>query len=620
MSGKPKAKLRTAADVINRFQWAHEDATCQLVKVGYDDRINGPLEIPIHDWVPIKNGGDTPEHRILYFRREGSSNENTTFGEIIWDRAGRVDKVFGSGNGAHEIVSEKTRQIAVNAIKNTQLLEEERAEKRIAKAKERNRKAGRRARARAVKTTLNYNTVAKVNEANSNNLLETGYTEGGNTNKNRFAWHTSPWFTYNSDKSWRLGADAKKQYQVSPQTGSELKVITWNVLFDIFDQDETKDSSSYRWKCLANALENCEADVICLQEVTPDVVHVLCTVDWIQASYGMSATLQDTSSVYPQGNLILWKLESLSLDSPEDLLICTDGDRKGSRVVAASFKRNITHNQVASKNSDTLMNSFLLIANIHLPADRNVNLEKTNAQDNSPTSRAQARRRELSAVVGQLARMEDRIADISTTDSKNSNILSIIAGDFNSEEEELADGCFSGSSSLGIGFFQDAWNNGPGYTFDPVSNLRANRSKELVGATERRRRIDRIYYKKTHSHIQSNAELLTGVGSSSHDEKFLPSDHFGVMATLVYQEKIGIKPSESVSVAVDSCSVEPWAAISMACKDSALSLVLRQTNIAGNEESTIENIKKSYCSQSSLVQPHITLLHGFVELHDMSGY
>ena len=30
-------------------------------------RINGPLEIPVQDYKFIRDDGDTPEHRILYF-------------------------------------------------------------------------------------------------------------------------------------------------------------------------------------------------------------------------------------------------------------------------------------------------------------------------------------------------------------------------------------------------------------------------------------------------------------------------------------------------------------------------------------------------------------------------
>ena len=101
-----KAPLRTARDVLSRCH--HDESLGDLIIMGYIDRINGPLEKTVRDFVPACHGGDIPEHRILYFR-------NNT--EVIWDRAGRVDRIFGSGAGTKAPTSEET----LNAVEDAQI-------------------------------------------------------------------------------------------------------------------------------------------------------------------------------------------------------------------------------------------------------------------------------------------------------------------------------------------------------------------------------------------------------------------------------------------------------------------------------------------------------------------
>ena len=88
-----KRKLRPVTDIMARLRWddADRDAADDVVLIGYDDRVNGPMEVPLADFIPISRGGDVPEHRVTYVR--------TSRGGIVWDRAARVDKVFGSGEG-----------------------------------------------------------------------------------------------------------------------------------------------------------------------------------------------------------------------------------------------------------------------------------------------------------------------------------------------------------------------------------------------------------------------------------------------------------------------------------------------------------------------------------------
>ena len=70
----------------------------------------------VEDFVSAANGGDIPEHRILYFRRNVQNEELEA--QILWDRAGRVDRIFGSGNGPEAPVAAETLDAARAAVAN----------------------------------------------------------------------------------------------------------------------------------------------------------------------------------------------------------------------------------------------------------------------------------------------------------------------------------------------------------------------------------------------------------------------------------------------------------------------------------------------------------------------
>ena len=107
----------------------------------------------------------------------------------------------------------------------------------------------------------------------------------------------------------------------------DLKIVTWNVLFDVFDQSEVKDETTERWRCLIAALSHCDADIITLQEVTPCFVNLLGSIPWIRSFFGMSAAPPtNVASVSPHFNLILFRLTSLS-PVCEGLRICYDGGK-----------------------------------------------------------------------------------------------------------------------------------------------------------------------------------------------------------------------------------------------------------------------------------------------------
>lgn len=83
-------KLRPAADVMNRLRWDDGiDSSDYLV--GYEDRFVGIVEKDLGDWKSEQTDEEfIPQHRIAYFKRRSD-------GVLVWDRAARVDLIFGSG-------------------------------------------------------------------------------------------------------------------------------------------------------------------------------------------------------------------------------------------------------------------------------------------------------------------------------------------------------------------------------------------------------------------------------------------------------------------------------------------------------------------------------------------
>lgn len=117
-SSKKKSKLRTASDVISRLLY-DQDQQPENILLGYMDRIEGPMEKSVQDFVSADHGGDLPEHRILYFRL-ADNNELTTRNneQILWDRAGRVDRIFGSGQGRDAPIATETVTAVEQAVQN----------------------------------------------------------------------------------------------------------------------------------------------------------------------------------------------------------------------------------------------------------------------------------------------------------------------------------------------------------------------------------------------------------------------------------------------------------------------------------------------------------------------
>lgn len=92
-------KLRPASDVLNRLRWDPNLDPADYI-IGYEDRFLGTKETGLERWKTEQTDEEfIPQHRILYFRKK-FSDEGDAKGELVWERATRIDKIFGSGASA----------------------------------------------------------------------------------------------------------------------------------------------------------------------------------------------------------------------------------------------------------------------------------------------------------------------------------------------------------------------------------------------------------------------------------------------------------------------------------------------------------------------------------------
>lgn len=88
------SKLRPASDVLNRLRWDPSLDPGEYI-IGYEDRFLGAKETNLENWKSEQTDEEfIPQHRILYFKKRGGEDGR---GEVVWERATRIDKIFGSG-------------------------------------------------------------------------------------------------------------------------------------------------------------------------------------------------------------------------------------------------------------------------------------------------------------------------------------------------------------------------------------------------------------------------------------------------------------------------------------------------------------------------------------------
>jgi len=420
------------------------------------------MEKCIQDFCNINDGGDIPEHRIQYFRNvattsSSSLKDSDISNGILWDRAARMDRLFGSGEGMLSPPSPQTVHNIRIAIHTMARLAEEREMRFQDKMRQRANKAARAKRAAAAAAASLAATTSSSSSSQTN--IGTNHAERKNVSihfPTRHAWHTAKdTFAFNE-----AGGPSPPNQSIDP---NRLKMVTWNVLFDLHRNDSNAivegddsllgdgDTTQKRWQQLMNELQRTDADIIALQEVTPRFLKQLNQQDWVKKAYVLSDIPGSQQAIGLYGNVTLWKQNIFEASS---LYVCAEGDRMRGLVTVLSHG-----------------NRILNVANVHLPAD------KFDKATGTTQTRSFARQREFNAFVAKLQVLQQN--QIAKEQRESNNTISIILGDFNDGDSNMP--------YIPENHFLDAWpatsqeqrsDNIDGFTFDWKLNARADKTRQ----------------------------------------------------------------------------------------------------------------------------------------------
>lgn len=264
--------------------------------------------------------------------------------------------------------------------------------------------------------------------------------------------------------AWREEADAAAA--LAAPGGAALSLVTWNVWFG---EHRFPDRAA----ALIEVLRRCDADVICLQEVTPPLLDTLLGRRWVREGYRVSDAAG--GSVDPYGVLVLTRLPLLSLRCQE---------------LPTSMGRSLVLAELLAGGRR------LAVGAVHLESQRH------NAD----------RRREQLAVVLPVLRAAAPDA--------------VLCGDLNIDEERLAEPRLPPD-------FLDLWpalrGAAPGYTMD----TEANRMTEIMKGTVKRVRYDRVLlHSPQRTWRAATIEIIGTEPIAAETPDVFPSDHFGLLARL----------------------------------------------------------------------------------------
>ncbi|MCL1468089.1 poly(A) polymerase [Argonema galeatum] len=292
------------------------------------------------------------------------------------------------------------------------------------------------------------------------------------------------WVTHNELASENFPFEARSVYgygssgwQVVERTLgtaklNSLKIVSFNVLWDNYESEIIHTAK--RIPVISEHLRCCDADIIGLQEATPQLLEFLLTQNWVR-DYFISES-PSGSTLHSHGILLLSR-------SPFTLVEHQYSAHK--RVFVGTWLFN---------------DRPLRVAAVHLTSDRAYNaIEKRTLQLNILFEYLKTQPGEC-----------------------------LIVGDFNSRDNELGE-------ILAENNFIDVWQllhpEEVGYTFDPPRNPLA----ALMSLTGKAARFDRILLRDESKHcIPHSIELFACDPIPDTERKLYPSDHFGVRAMLEY--------------------------------------------------------------------------------------
>ncbi|OUL23549.1 poly(A) polymerase [Nostoc sp. 106C] len=327
-----------------------------------------------------------------------------------------------------------------------------------------------------------------------------------------------------------------------------LTIASFNVLCNLYEQE--KIQTEKRLPAIVEYLCQCNADIIAIQEATPDLVKLLLLQEWIRNYYISESSAAET--VQPYGNLLLSRL-------PFTLVEHQFSGHK--RVLVGTCEIN---------------GQLLHIAVVHLTSDRAQNA-------------VEKRKHQLATIVAYLQSQPGS---------------SLIVGDFNTrgnEQEEIL---------TGAGFV-DIWQQlhpyTAGYTFDPQRNpLAALMSLQGLPA-----RLDRILLQSQNNDWQPKLiDLFACEPIAGTEEKIYPSDHFGIRAVLesTRQGETETWQRGEKGVFLNPSDVESSPLSTVRPVYQSAVVVIPPDNVLP----AIQTIRQRYDARVERWMAHINLLYGFL--------
>lgn len=349
-----------------------------------------------------------------------------------------------------------------------------------------------------------------------------------------------------------------------------LTVLTFNVLCDLHDPEQVR--SDLRLPHLLALLRAADADLIALQEVTPDFLRAVLAEPWIRRAYFASDSPRG-DTVLPTGELLLSRL-------PVRRLVRQRFTRRKTALLA-----ELAFSTAAGAASS------LRVGVVHLSSNRGPRPQETRAAQLWTLLDA------LTAEPNGETNGETNGATVAATpaapDGEAASAPSaLLVGDFNAGEHELDE------LTAAYGFC-DAWRTlhpaDPGFTYDPERNALA----KLTSLSGQRSRYDRVLVRSPRATVRAQAAAL--VGTQAITAALYPSDHYGLRCTLSLHPAAATAAVAAETAAAAALDAAPLT------HHTALVIIPPQASWP-----PIQALRARHDKSYRRFMPHLTLLYGFV--------
>ncbi|MDY6902270.1 MAG: poly(A) polymerase [Cyanobacteriota bacterium] len=255
-----------------------------------------------------------------------------------------------------------------------------------------------------------------------------------------------------------------------------LTIASFNVLCDVYEKDKIKTEK--RLPAIVEELRKCDADIITIQEATPDFIGFILTQDWVRDYYVSESSTANNIKTF--ANFLL------------------------SRLPFTLVEHKFSVHKHVLVGSWFINNELLQVAVVHLTSNRAQNA-------------VEKRKHQLTTVVDYLQKQPGNY---------------FIVGDFNTKNN-LADDVASISNFIDI--WQELRPDETGYTFNPQVNPLA----ELMSLAGEPARFDRILFNSQNGNwVAESVDLFACEAVEDTEEKIFPSDHFGIRAVFLSAEHL----------------------------------------------------------------------------------